>query len=75
MSEFKREDRYAVFKVTDAQKYLNDSERKTLSMLHARMSLGRAIAGNPERKFVVIESYWPEYEGVWQSIEERCAKT
>jgi hypothetical protein len=74
MSEFKREERYVVFKVTDAIKYLNDSERETLDMIHARMSLGRAIAGKPELTVVVVESDWPEYEGVWKSIEARCAK-
>lgn len=62
-SAFEREDRYIVIK----RKYLRqDQEEMLLSWLRTQ-----GVAQVP--KAVVVEGDWPEYETVWQMIEDRCA--
>ncbi|MDV5862042.1 hypothetical protein QM298_14255 [Pseudomonas mendocina] len=62
---FKREDRYTVIK------------HKDLSLLpvevlrELRLALDKSFSYMPERKHVVIEDDWPEYEQVWAMIEAR----
>lgn len=66
MAEFKREERYIVIKRKDldgAPDWLRHG------ILYALQE-----AQLPERKCVVIESDWPEYERVWQMIEDRMAQ-
>ena len=58
MSEFKREERYAVFKFSD----MDEGQMKWLEEVVARL---------PRRECLVIESDWPEYEPAWQMIEDR----
>jgi hypothetical protein len=68
MSKFQREDRYLVLK------------RKDLEKLDHRMQgqlnewLDRATIELPQRKYVVVESDWPEYETVFKMIEDRVNK-
>ena len=65
MSEFKREDRYIVIKIKD----LKDVPRKFRDELIDKIE--HANHYMPEREYVCIESDWPEYEVVWQMIEDR----
>lgn len=64
MAEFKREDRYIVIKLKDLQKIggLTKMEQEYLDGI---------LSVLPERKYVVVEDTWPEYEQVWKMIEER----
>ncbi|MDF0750340.1 hypothetical protein NLU14_08860 [Marinobacter sp. 71-i] len=59
MSEFKREERYIVIK------------RKHLSPLNeARIRETLATCGAPTIGCVVVEADWPNYEYVWQTVEQ-----
>lgn len=58
MSEFEREQRYAVFKLSD----MDGEQMKWLSECIARL---------PRRQCVVVEAHWPEYDSVWRMIERR----
>ena len=62
---FSREDRYTVIKHKD----LSGVPRELLVEL--RLVLDRLGEFTPERKYVVVEDDWPEYEPVWAMIEAR----
>ena len=62
MDRFKREERYIVIKIED----LHEEDFDNL-MVHINSQCLPLI-----ERCVVVESDWPEYEGVWKSIEERC---
>jgi hypothetical protein len=72
MSNFTREQRYYVIKISDAGEALNSSEIRLLKLLHAKVGLTRAIQAIPEREFVVVEKDWPEYEKVWCMLQDRA---
>jgi hypothetical protein len=62
-SEFQREDRYIVIKRKDLEKLDYQIElMKQLDRLRATI---------PPRKYLVIESDWPEYETAYKDIEAR----
>jgi hypothetical protein len=67
MSDFKREDRYFVFKRSDVP----EDAIATLETLRQIADHLREIKGKAPLECVVIESDWPEYESVWQMIEDR----
>ena len=67
----KREKRYIIFKVTDAEKHLNDPELNVLKQLERKVAAGRLSDKKPLMTAVVVEEDWPEYERTWQSIEAR----
>ena len=46
-AEFRRELRYLVVKITDANKYLSPTERDSLERLAAKCGLGRIDSGKP----------------------------
>lgn len=71
-STFQREDRYIVIKHTDMEK-LPHLVRRNFSGRCRNFYEQMLIAGAPARRFLVIESDWPEYEPVWQMIERRMA--
>lgn len=71
MSEFQREHRYYVVKVSDARKYLTDLEQGILALLLGKTTSGRLQDGKDPLICVVVEHDWPEYEPTWQAIEER----
>lgn len=73
--EFTRESRYVVFKVEDASKALNVEELRTLNLLHAKVGLTRAIAGLPDRNYVVVSSSNADlYEATWRAIQLQFAQ-
>lgn len=61
MSEFKREERYLVFKLRDMSPSMTQFLREWA-----------AARQMPARQYVVVESDWPEYELVWAMIEARA---
>lgn len=68
--EFKREIRYQVYKRKDIDK-MPDRPRKAARALLAELDALLTAFDVPCRKCVVVEEDWPEYEKVWQMIEER----
>lgn len=66
-----REARYIVLKGTDVESGLTETEKKILATLCRKVESHREEAGKKPLKCVVIESDWPEYEKVWDMVEER----
>ena len=66
-----REDRYIVIKKRDLQTLIEQYvvDEVTTS------ELNRLLKELPPRQYVVVESDWPEYEKVWQMIEDRVENT
>jgi hypothetical protein len=62
MSQFRREDRYVVFKRKDFAGNLTPLDENKIYELAEHL---------PQRRYVVVESDWPEYEMVWKMIEAR----
>jgi hypothetical protein len=60
--KFEREERYIVIK----RKRLNVAQETALWAQMRRLHIGTV-------ECVVVEDDWPEYETVWQMIEDRCA--
>lgn len=71
--EFKREIRYQVYKRKDIDK-MPYKPRKAARALLAELDALLTAFDVPCRKCVVVEEDWPEYEKVWQMIEERVTK-
>jgi hypothetical protein len=70
---FKREFRYVVFKEKDI-KGLSPIEFEWLVYLDKRITQLRNFRGKAALTSVVVESTWPEYEPVWEALEERMSK-
>lgn len=66
-NEFKREERYIVIKIKDAQAV--DSDEPFNGYDHLRAFLKQQSI--PTREGLVIEKDWPEYEPTWAAIERR----
>ena len=69
--EFKREERYLVFKLADVEKDFFPSEISQLLRLYETQQSMRKQSGKPPLECVVVESDWPEYEPTWRAIEAR----
>ena len=67
-SEFTREERYIVFKLSDLGNSLKGDEIRKLAEEYAEQ---RRLKGKEPLKCVVVESDWPEYEPTWKAIEAR----
>ena len=70
-TEFKREERYIVFKLSDVERYLTAADRSYLAMMKNEIDAGRDCANKPPFKGLIVESDWPEYEPTWRAIEAR----
>ncbi len=70
-TEFQREERYVVFKISDVVEHLTTTEALHLARLYEIQRVGRKEAGKSELKCVVVESDWPEYEPTRRAIEAR----
>ena len=70
-TEFNREERYIVFKLSDVERYLTDADRAYLAMMKNEIDAGRDCANKPPFKGLIVESDWPEYEPTWKAIEAR----
>lgn len=67
-NEFKREERYIVFKVSDLGNSLKGYEIRRLAQEYAEQ---RRLKGKKPLECVVVEKDWPEYEPTWKAIEAR----
>ena len=70
-TEFKREERYIVFKASDIERYLTAADRSYLEIMKNEIDAGRDCANRPPFKGLIVESDWPEYEPTWRAIEAR----
>ena len=70
-TEFQREERYVVFKLSDIADYFYPSEISQLFRLSRTQQAQRAVNGKLPLECVVVESDWPEYEPTWKAIEAR----
>ena len=70
-NEFKREERYIVFKMSDMVEHFTTTEALQLARLYEIQRVGRKEAGKSELECVVVEKGWPEYEPTWRAIEAR----
>lgn len=66
-----REDRYIVFKIKDVEELFTETEKGNLKTICTLYCYLRKAAGKEDISHVVVDSDWPEYEKVWQMIEER----
>jgi hypothetical protein len=67
--EFEREDRYVVIKRSDLETIPN--RPVVHEFLAALAEVSAHSCRIPQRRFLVIESDWPEYEPTWAAIERR----
>lgn len=68
----KREfDRYTVIKNSDALLALDEHDSNDLNRIMRKIALYREKRGATPLKCVVVEHDWPEYEPVWNAIEQR----
>ena len=72
-TEFQREERYLVFKISDVIEHLTTTEALQLARLYEIQRVGRKEAGKSELECVVVEKDWPEYEPTWKAIEARVS--
>ena len=70
-TEFEREERYIVFKLSDVEEHFTPGEKQQLARLEEVQRVGREEAGKPLLRCVVVEKDWPEYEPTWKAIEAR----
>ena len=70
-TEFNREERYIVFKLSDVEEHFTPGEMQQLARLTEVQRVGRSEAGKPLLECVVVEVDWPEYEPTWKAIEAR----
>lgn len=70
-SEFKREPRYIVLKLSDMKKYLYECQITNIYSAGQLIANGRARDGRPPFNAVVVEQDWPEFEPTWAAIEAR----
>ncbi len=68
---FQRENRYLVLKRADIARYLGGVMQVRLNRIECDVQESRINDGRSALECVVVESDWPEYEGVWASIEAR----
>lgn len=74
MSEFKREKRYVVLKISDIRSAgLSEGEISRLNRVCDSVERSRAHRGKPPLNCVVVESDWPEYEPTWDAIKRRVS--
>ncbi|UIW12451.1 MAG: hypothetical protein [Enterobacter phage ENC20] len=66
----KREDRYAIVKLSDMD-HMNYDDQLKLRQLFRKLEKIRAKNGKQPLQAVVVEHDWPEYEHVWKMIENR----
>ena len=70
--KFEREHRYLVIKYKDIERYLGNSMQNDLFYFCSLISEGRITDGKDLLEAVVVENDWPEYEKVWEMIENRA---
>lgn len=74
MSEFVREPRYIVFKISDVLEHCCEKDIAKLQYIGEHIAAGRSARGKAPFNAVVVEQDWPEFDMVWAAIEERVKK-
>lgn len=69
-----REERYVVLKGKDVESSLTETEQAILLFLCRKVESHREEVGKQPLKAVIVESDWPEYEKVWELLEERIQR-
>lgn len=69
--EFIRENRYLVLKRKDIETFLSIHKQRQLFDLAEQVDDGRFSVGKPKLSTVVVEEDWPEFNQIWNSIENR----
>lgn len=72
-TEFKREQRYYVLKLSDLQGTISFADLLYLYEISRKVADRRAQEGKEQREYLVLEGDWPEYEPTWQAIEARVS--
>lgn len=72
-ASFQKEDRYVVLKRKDLER-LSPSTRAVLASVLKMIQQDLNSVGVPDRKYVVVESDWIEYDVVWNMIQARMEK-
>ena len=70
MTEFKRENRYLVFKRSEIEEYLTPGQRTQLNLLANICALCREEDDKIPLECVITESDWDCYEDVWALVEQ-----
>ena len=70
MNDFKRENRYLVFKNKDIQKHLNQDQQNQLANIAQQIFLGRQLEDRQDLECVVIESDWSIYNKAWNLVKQ-----
>ncbi len=71
MTDFQREDRCFVLKMSDIKKHLTPADRDRLMLIEGKLAARREADGKPSLECAVVEKDWPEFEPVWAMIEAR----
>lgn len=71
MSNFTREPRYYVIKISDAGAALTQAEAAIFKTIYAKVEQWRISHGKTRLQGVFVEYDWPEFEPVWKMIEQR----
>lgn len=66
-----KENRYLVFKYTDINKYLNETQMRVLLDITNTINMHRKMDLKEPVTCVVVEHDWPEYHEVWGMLEAR----
>jgi hypothetical protein len=69
MEEFKREEKYIVFKIDDIKKYLDSDLRRWLVIISETIREGRALDNKSNNHYVVVNEDEPYAEKVWNLIK------
>lgn len=75
MSDFNRERRYIVLKISDTKKFLPEEDIEKIRQVESWLSFCREQEGRGPLEGVFVESDWPEYNLIWLMIEARVAGT
>lgn len=70
MTEFQRERRYVVAKISDVDAALTDAEKQLLQSLMEKVDVHRVNSGKSPLECVVVESDWPNYQSTWDSVQQ-----
>lgn len=69
MNNFMKEDRYLVMKRSEIESGLDAEQKSILFHLAQKVAAERRSLGKPVLECVVVESDWPNYNEVWESVE------
>lgn len=66
----KREHKYIVIKISDADKYLSDKQKEALTEINSTLQRGIRSQGKKVHSYCCIRDDYPMYESVWSQLSE-----